>query len=348
MTYYRVVDGVDGEPVEVEIAKEELKDIGTYNVVATPTRNGVLSGEAWAQFAIIDEADCPHDWETLCDESGHWQHCTICGMSSRIQAHENWTVKSEITHVSIPEEADLEESELLCVTVFGECDDCGYRYPATLYNAVYSYDESYYPLATLRHAEISEAGNAIYLDGDPYETTMIFLDGVMVPDNCIDMIYGVISDEFLATVADGDHEVMVLNGDNFTVMTVTVTDHIMTAIKDKNLADYDEMDFVDYYDTVIAYYTAGAEIIYCDLDELLTLRGDADGDGEVGATDVTTIQRYLSQLKLPFELNVPIADVDGDYDVTIVDATYIQRYLAGMPTVDGIGLPFDPGPVDNG
>ena len=54
LTYYQVVDGVDGEPVEVEIAKEELKDIGTYNVVATPTRNGVLSGEAWAQFRIVE------------------------------------------------------------------------------------------------------------------------------------------------------------------------------------------------------------------------------------------------------------------------------------------------------
>ena len=54
LTYYQVVDGVDGEPVEVEITKEELKDIGTYNVVATPTRNGVLSGEAWAQFRVVE------------------------------------------------------------------------------------------------------------------------------------------------------------------------------------------------------------------------------------------------------------------------------------------------------
>ena len=52
LTYYQVVDGVDGEPVEVEIAKEDITNIGTYNVVATPTRNGVLSGEAWAQFVV--------------------------------------------------------------------------------------------------------------------------------------------------------------------------------------------------------------------------------------------------------------------------------------------------------
>lgn len=54
LTYYKVTDGDDGEPVEAEIAKEDIKDIGNYNVVATPTRNGVLSGEAWATFIIKD------------------------------------------------------------------------------------------------------------------------------------------------------------------------------------------------------------------------------------------------------------------------------------------------------
>ena len=52
LTYYQVVDGDGGEAVEVEIAKEDIKDIGVYNVVAMPTGNGVLSGEAWAQFHI--------------------------------------------------------------------------------------------------------------------------------------------------------------------------------------------------------------------------------------------------------------------------------------------------------
>lgn len=50
LSYYQVAE--DGE--ETEIAKEEIKDIGTYHVVATPTRNGVLSGEAWAQFAVVE------------------------------------------------------------------------------------------------------------------------------------------------------------------------------------------------------------------------------------------------------------------------------------------------------
>ncbi len=54
LTYYRVAEGADGELTEVEIAKEDIKDSGTYNIVATPTRNGVLSGEAQAKFVVID------------------------------------------------------------------------------------------------------------------------------------------------------------------------------------------------------------------------------------------------------------------------------------------------------
>ena len=52
LTYYQIVDGVDGEPIEVEVDPEQLKDIGTYKVVATPTRNGVLFGEVWATFSV--------------------------------------------------------------------------------------------------------------------------------------------------------------------------------------------------------------------------------------------------------------------------------------------------------
>ena len=54
LTYYQVAEDENGEPIEVEIAPENIKDIGTYNVVAAPTRNGVLSGEAWATFTVTD------------------------------------------------------------------------------------------------------------------------------------------------------------------------------------------------------------------------------------------------------------------------------------------------------
>ena len=52
LTYYQVVEDENGEFTEVEIDREQITEIGTYNVVANPTRNGVLSGSAWAQFVV--------------------------------------------------------------------------------------------------------------------------------------------------------------------------------------------------------------------------------------------------------------------------------------------------------
>ena len=60
--------------------------------------------------------------------------------------------------------------------------------------------------------------------------------------------------------------------------------------------------------------------------------GDADGDGEVTAADVTMIQRYDAQMSVGESFNEAAADVDGDGEVTILDATLIQRYLAKIGT----------------
>ena len=52
LSYYQAVEDTDGEPIEVEIAPEKIKKFGTYHVVATPTRNGVLHGQSWATFRV--------------------------------------------------------------------------------------------------------------------------------------------------------------------------------------------------------------------------------------------------------------------------------------------------------
>ena len=337
LTYYREVYMNGAEPMNIEVDPDNIVEIGKYTVVATPTRNGVLSGETWSTFEVIDPEDCPHNWETLYDETGHWQHCTICGMTSRIHAHEDWTVKSEIKRTNVPIDGG-DDVKVLCVAVYAECDVCGYRVPVLMLNAEHSFDASGYPLATLRGAEINETGNAIYLQGDPDEDTYIFVDGVMVPDDCIDMVYGYISDEFLATIEDGDHEVTILNGENVTVMTVTVTDHKMTAVTDRNLADYEEIDYTDYHDLLTEYFLAGADFLYSDLDELLPILGDVDGDGEVSILDVTVLQRKLAKINVK-SYNEWAADVDGSGEADTPDATMIQRWLAYMDVDALIGEP---------
>lgn len=54
LTWYRIV-GLNGETAEVEVDPENIVEVGNYVVVATPTRNGVLFGEAYACFEVVEE-----------------------------------------------------------------------------------------------------------------------------------------------------------------------------------------------------------------------------------------------------------------------------------------------------
>lgn len=59
------------------------------------------------------------------------------------------------------------------------------------------------------------------------------------------------------------------------------------------------------------------------------LRGDANNDGIVNISDVTTIQRHVAEMELIKVKGKKLAaDVNGDETISISDATSIQEYLA--------------------
>ena len=63
---------------------------------------------------------------------------------------------------------------------------------------------------------------------------------------------------------------------------------------------------------------------------------DVDLDGEVGASDVTVMQRELVELPNAMtDEGRKYTDVDLDGEFTIMDATRVQRYLAKMCNIDG-------------
>ena len=71
-------------------------------------------------------------------------------------------------------------------------------------------------------------------------------------------------------------------------------------------------------------------------------RGDANLNGDVEITDVTTIQRYAAAMIDLSDEAKQLADVDQDGHVCVIDATCIQCNLAGLPS------PIDSKPsVDN-
>ena len=63
--------------------------------------------------------------------------------------------------------------------------------------------------------------------------------------------------------------------------------------------------------------------------------GDADGDGRVDISDVTTIQKHIAELLTLTGNALLAADTNGDGIVDINDATYLQMYLAEYDVVLG-------------
>ena len=63
--------------------------------------------------------------------------------------------------------------------------------------------------------------------------------------------------------------------------------------------------------------------------------GDTNLDRKITISDVTAIQRHLSELELFTDEQIALADTNGDGVVNITDATHLQKYLAEF---DGIVL----------
>ncbi len=65
--------------------------------------------------------------------------------------------------------------------------------------------------------------------------------------------------------------------------------------------------------------------------------GDANCDGSLDITDVTTIQMSLAKLVTLDYLQNLLADFNHDNEVSVLDATSVQKKLAGLPLPEGCG-----------
>ena len=75
-------------------------------------------------------------------------------------------------------------------------------------------------------------------------------------------------------------------------------------------------------------------------EEQTRVLGDIDGSGDVEATDVTWLQRYLARMGVCDGFIEIAADTDGDGEVGVTDATFIQRYLALLDVPYAIDQPI--------
>lgn len=95
-------------------------------------------------------------------------------------------------------------------------------------------------------------------------------------------------------------------------------------------------EVIDTHGTPAGTYTINAtnNTVYAEGTLILSLCGDANKDGDVGAYDCVCIARYEAEIP-GYDgdtLNLNAADVDGSGGVDINDARYLARYLVGLET----------------
>ena len=296
------------------------------------------------------DTGCEHDWEWQSSDESHWQYCPLCGVYTRTREHEKGAVKAEVSIVGEPVVIDGEETDVLLVTVYDECPVCLHRTPVKAYTVTHSYDLSLYNIAKRRRAVISKSGNAVYTEGTFTNEELVFWNGDLLRKNT-DGNYGYpdytkeqgsviihFDSKFLAQLDDGDYEYLLLNGSEFTVMTVTAVDHFLVGISEKDFTGYQAISAYDYTTIIKSYENHNADIIRCDLDDILPLLGDADGDGEVTVIDATLMQRKIAYIDVG-GFDISVSDTDGDGMLSITDVTTLQRWLAGFSNVKNVGKP---------
>ena len=121
-------------------------------------------------------------------------------------------------------------------------------------------------------------------------------------------------------------------------LNATVTKKVMT----NDTGGFKEV--IDTHGIPAGNYTINAtnSTVYAEATLMLSLCGDANKDGDVGAYDCVCIARCVAEIpgycdKVNDEytsdtLNLAAADVDGEAGVTIDDARYLARYLVGLET----------------
>ena len=313
----------------------------------TYTATVVFAGKTFTD----EKMEVNHQWEWQSDESRHWRYCPLCGVHTRTLSHEKGDVRAHIEVVTdpLPILGSISGNPVyvLFVTVYGECSTCQRHFPINAYSLTHTFDLNLYRLAERRHCVISKSGNAIFIESSSDQPELAFWDGVLIDQKSDDKAAAAekgsvilhFDEAFLASAEDGDHELIVLKGDEFTVMTVTVKDRFLVKLSEKDYNDLRKITPDEYGAQCKDYKKAGAEIIDADLDKVLPLSGDADGDGDISVVDATWIQRKLAHMNVGYRFDLSVCDVDGDGCCGILDATAIQRWLTNPGTSPAIGKP---------
>lgn len=175
------------------------------------------------------------------------------------------------------------------------------------------------------------------------------LKNVIIPDSVTYIGHGVFADAgILSEVSCSNVNV---NFDSFGIYSeysnkIANAYYIIAVVKDTNAEDILSADNLLYIDQFTSDNDGKISVslpVSSDTKDYETvlfgpekapLKGDVNGDGNVGIDDVTYIQKYLANLAEFTEEQMALADVNKDGEVNIDDVTLIQKHLAGMAVIE--------------
>ncbi len=148
--------------------------------------------------------------------------------------HENKETTADVKNVSAPVTIDGKSTKVMIVKETEKCIDCQKQKTTRVYRLRFKSRKSVQKYLSGKTAKLVN-GKKVHFKGKYEKVEKVYWNRKYIK---ISVDYSKrkgsvileFSDEFLAGVEDGVHELMVLNGDEFTAMSVTVSNHEMTGI----------------------------------------------------------------------------------------------------------------------
>ena len=208
-----------------------------------------------------------------------------------------------------------------------------------------------YEIVSGKNAEITDMQNGIHIDGNMADDGGVQFNGTVL-DALNEVIEGgkskyqykkvkansfiiEFTDEFLAETADGTYPVEIFNGSEYWPMLVTVKDHKLVSLADREIPDAPEMTEAEFDAFLAEQKAAGVPVreYYVLLErEPEYLPGDVDGNGKIESADARLALRRSVDLEDYPEGSAGFlaCDVDFDNEITAGDARLILRASVGL------------------
>ena len=166
-------------------------------------------------------------------------------------------------------------------------------------------------------------------------------------------------------LTNGDHELVVTNGDKATTVhftTTGATEYEMPAANVENGKEYNlpltltwtpeeatatlngepvengtELTEAGTYTLVVTNGDKELSVRFTLTDKPAVKKGDFDGDGEITVADALSALRIAAKLAASSDEAVAIGDIDKDGEITVADALSILRVAAKLATEESLG-----------